>query len=79
MAPSTLAAVDIIGEDVEDPLLATGARGALPSEFVRAFSGDGTKLGVEHLPDPCLAMNGDVITTIDIAGHMMRRRESSPC
>ena len=56
-------------------------------ELIRAFFGDGTKLGVEleyyreasplgtagvlsvldNLPDPCLVMNGDVLTTIDIA------------
>ena len=57
-------------------------------ELIRAFFGDGTKVGVEleyyreesplgtagvlsvldNLPDPCLVMNGDVLTTIDIAG-----------
>jgi NDP-mannose synthase len=56
-------------------------------ELIRAFFGDGSKLGMEldyyreetplgtvgvlamldDLPDPCLVMNGDVLTTIDIA------------
>ena len=56
-------------------------------ELIRAFFGDGRKLGVdieyfreeaplgtvgvlahlEDLPDPCLVMNGDVLTTIDVA------------
>lgn len=56
-------------------------------ELIRAFFGDGAKLGIqldyyreetplgtagvlsmlEDLPDPCLVMNGDVLTTIDIA------------
>jgi NDP-mannose synthase len=56
-------------------------------ELIRAFFGDGAKLGLEldyyreesplgtagvlavldNLPDPCLVMNGDVLTTIDIA------------
>lgn len=55
-------------------------------ELIRAFFGDGSKLGIEldyyreetplgtvgvlscleDLPDPCLVMNGDVLTTIDI-------------
>ena len=56
-------------------------------ELIRAFFGDGTKLGIEldyyreetplgtigvlsmleDLPDPCLVMNGDTLTTMDIA------------
>ncbi len=56
-------------------------------ELIRAFFGDGGKLGIEldyyreesplgtvgvlsmldDLPDPCLVMNGDVLTTIDVA------------
>ena len=55
-------------------------------ELIRAFFGDGTKLGIgldyyreeaplgtvgvlaalAEVPDPCLVMNGDVLTTIDI-------------
>lgn len=55
-------------------------------ELIRAFFGDGSKLGVrieyyreefplgtagvlaqlDDLPDPCLVMNGDVLTTIDV-------------
>jgi len=57
-------------------------------ELIRAFFGDGRRVGVEleyyredtplgtagvlaqlaHLPDPCLLMNGDVLSTVDIAG-----------
>jgi len=56
-------------------------------ELIRAFFGDGRKLGIEldyyreetplgtvgvlsmleELPDPCLVMNGDTLTTMDIA------------
>jgi len=56
-------------------------------ELIRAFFGDGSRLGIEldyyreetplgtvgvlsmldDLPDPCLVINGDVLTTIDIA------------
>src|SRR2546425_5842051 len=56
-------------------------------ELIRAFFGDGSKLGIEldyyreetplgtvgilsmleDLPDPCLVMNGDTLTTMDIA------------
>jgi|SRR5437870_1434737 len=63
-------------------------------ELIRAFFGDGTKVGVEldyfreeaplgtvgvlaclsDLPDPCLVMNGDVLTTIGI-GAMARLHE----
>jgi len=55
-------------------------------ELIRAFFGDGSKLGVEldyyreetplgtvgvlsmldDLPDPCLVMNGDILTTMDL-------------
>lgn len=66
-------------------------------ELIRAFFGDGGKVGIEldyyreetplgtvgvlsmldDLPDPCLVMNGDVLTTIDIAAmarlHQERR------
>ena len=64
-------------------------------ELIRAFFGDGAKLGVElkyyreesplgtagvlsvldNLPDPCLLMNGDVLTTIDIAAMVRVHRE----
>ena len=63
-------------------------------ELIRAFFGDGTKVGIEldyfreetplgtvgavsmleDLPDPCLLMNGDVLTTLDI-GEMTRVHE----
>jgi len=64
-------------------------------ELIRAFFGDGSKLGMgleyfreeaplgtvgvlsvlADVPDPCLVMNGDVLTTIDIAGMTRLHRE----
>lgn len=64
-------------------------------ELIRAFFGDGSKLGVDldyfreetplgtvgvlsmldDLPDPCLVMNGDVLTTIDVAAMARVHRE----
>jgi NDP-mannose synthase len=64
-------------------------------ELIRAFFGDGAKLGIQldyyreevplgtvgvlsclpDLPDPCLVMNGDVLTTIDINAMARLHRE----
>lgn len=64
-------------------------------ELIRAFFGDGAKVGVEldyfreeaplgtagvlslldDLPDPCLLINGDVLTTIDIGAMARAHRE----
>ncbi len=64
-------------------------------ELIRAFFGDGSKVGVEldyyreeaplgtvgvlaslsGLPDPCLVMNGDVLSTLDLAEMARRHHE----
>lgn len=63
-------------------------------ELIRAFFGDGSKLGLDidyyreetmlgtagvlaqlpDLPDPCIVMNGDVLTTVDLAAVVEEHR-----
>jgi len=65
-------------------------------ELIRAFFGDGSKLGVElryfreevplgtagvlasldDIPDPCLVMNGDILTTIDVEAMSHHHRKA---
>src|SRR5690349_3090149 len=57
-----------------------GAKFNLPLDYFREETPLGTAgvlASLRDLPDPCLVMNGDVLTTIDIRAMTMRHRRQS--